>query len=44
MLKEAGFSVVERSGYRQSRAAVLRDDRFFDRTDPQMSLFVDAIK
>ena len=43
-LLRAGFREVERSGYGQSKCAVMRDLRYFDRTQPKISLFVDAIK
>lgn len=44
ILKTAGFSRVELSGYQKSKVAILRDGRFFDRTDPEMSLFIEATK
>lgn len=44
LLQEAGFSRVSVSGYQKSSVAILRDGRFFDRTDPEMSIFVEAIK
>ncbi|GEM_PF-1020257 len=43
-LEEAGFSESVRSSYGQSLAVPLRDLRLFDKTDPDMSLYVDAIK
>ena len=43
MLQRAGFSQVKLSGYLQSGVPVLRDPRYFDRTDPEMSLFIEAI-
>ncbi|MCV9998681.1 methyltransferase domain-containing protein [Pararhizobium sp. YC-54] len=42
LLKSSGFSAVKISGFQQSSLAILRDGRFFDRTDPEMSLFVEA--
>ncbi|QPB18738.1 methyltransferase domain-containing protein [Rhizobium sp. 007] len=42
ILKEAGFTDIRRSGYLQSTAPILRDSLHFDRTDPEMSLFVEA--
>lgn len=44
MLKGAGFEDVYLSGYIQSREPVLWDTTYFDRTDPEMSLYVEAIK
>lgn len=41
-LERAGFSDVRRSGYLQSSVPILRDLRYFDRTDPEMSLFIEA--
>lgn len=43
-LKQAGFSIVEKSGYGQSRSIFMRDLRFFDLTYPQISLYVEAVK
>ncbi|QFT70468.1 Methyltransferase domain protein [Labrenzia sp. THAF35] len=43
MLKETGFKEVRRSGYLQSYLPILRDQNNFDKTDPEMSLFIDAI-
>ena len=43
-LREAGFSIVYRSGYGQSRCAVLRNTWYFDNTHPQISIYVEAIK
>jgi SAM-dependent methyltransferase len=42
ILQEVGFSDIRRSGYLQSKCPVLRDGRYFDKTDPEMSLFVEA--
>lgn len=44
MLREAGFEEVYRSGYGQSRAAVLRNTDYFDSTHPKLSLYVEARK
>ena len=44
MLKKHPFTNILRSGYGQSLAPVLRDTRIFDKTDPEMSLFVDVVK
>jgi predicted SAM-dependent methyltransferase len=44
MLGEAGFAEVYRSGYGQSRAAVLRNTDTFDSTHPKLSLYVEARK
>lgn len=44
ILKAVGFSRVEVSGYQKSKVAILRDSRFFDRTDPEMSVFIEATK
>ena len=43
-LSEAGFSVIYRSGYGQSRLWWMRDLRYFDQTYPQISVYVEAIK
>lgn len=43
MMRDVGFSAVYRSGYLQSRCVELRDDRYFDRTDPEMSLYMEAV-
>jgi hypothetical protein len=42
MLKQAGFSSVRPSRYLQSEAAPMRDGRYFDRTDPELSLYIEA--
>lgn len=42
ILMKAGFTDICRSGYLQSRVPILRDGTHFDRTDPEMSLFVEA--
>ncbi|MCC2608402.1 class I SAM-dependent methyltransferase [Neorhizobium petrolearium] len=44
LLHEAGFSRINESAYLKSSIPVLRDSRYFDRTDPEMSLFMEAIK
>lgn len=41
-LDRAGFTQIKRSGYLQSELAFLRDPLLFDRTDPEMSLFLEA--
>ena len=43
-LKQAGFSIVEKSGNGQSKSVFMRDLRFFDLTFPQISLYVEAVK
>lgn len=43
-LKEAGFNRVFPSAYGQSICPVLRDVRYFDKTDPHMTCYVDAVK
>ncbi len=42
VLERAGFTDVRRSSYLQSSVPILRDLRYFDRTDPEMSLFIEA--
>ncbi|MGK4921391.1 hypothetical protein ACSLUB_02550 [Bordetella hinzii] len=44
MLSTAGFSTVIPSAYGQSISPVLRDTRYFDKTSPAMSWYVDAVK
>ncbi len=44
MLRTAGFPTVYRSGYGQSAYVVLRNRRYFDRTRPCFSLYVEAVK
>jgi SAM-dependent methyltransferase len=44
LLKEAGFDEVYRSAYLQSRAHVLRNGAFFDKTVPSLSLYMEAKK
>lgn len=43
-LKRAGFQNLVRSRYLQSQSPLMRDAQLFDRTDPEMSLFVEAVK
>ena len=43
-LKKAGFKDIQVNAYKQSVAPVLRDVRYFDKTDPEVSLYIDAIK
>lgn len=42
LLKSAGFRDIRKSGHLQSAISILRDGNHFDRTDPEMSLFVEA--
>jgi SAM-dependent methyltransferase len=42
MLREAGFITIYSSGYGQSRSPALRDTKFFDKTHPKISLYVEA--
>lgn len=42
MLEDSGFKNIRRSGYLQSSVPILRDPRYFDRTDFEMSLFMEA--
>jgi len=44
MLADAGFDVIYRSGYGQSRMNILRDTNYFDNTHPAISLYVEAVK
>jgi len=44
MLKEAGFSTIYKSGYLQSNQHVLRNSSYFDKTVPQLSLYMEAVK
>lgn len=44
LLREAGFSQIKQSAYLKSSVPILRDNRYFDRTDPEMSLFIEATK
>ena len=43
-LREAGFTVAEKSAYGQSRSYLMRDLRWFDTTYPQISVYVEAVK
>lgn len=43
-LKEAGFTTVYRSGFRQSTLSILRNTNIFDRALPEISIYVEAIK
>ncbi|MBB3411191.1 SAM-dependent methyltransferase [Rhizobium sp. BK316] len=43
-LRDAGFTTVYRSGYRQSVSPLMRQSNLFDSTHPQMSIYVEAIK
>lgn len=42
MLNRAGFVDIRESNYLQSSVPILRDPRHFDRTDPEMSLYIEA--
>jgi ubiquinone/menaquinone biosynthesis C-methylase UbiE len=44
MLEEAGFRNVQRSHYLQSGQHILRNPYFFDKTTPQLSLYMEACK
>lgn len=44
VLREVGFKEFYLSGYGQSRCPILRDTFLFDRTEPNLSLYVEAIK
>lgn len=43
-LLSAGFGIVEKSAYGQSRSVFMRDLSCFDTTYPQISLYVEAVK
>jgi SAM-dependent methyltransferase len=43
-LKEAGFTIIYRSGFGQSSCPLLRNTSLFDNTYPQMSLYIEAVK
>lgn len=43
-LKQAGFERIYQNGYAQSIMPILRDVRFFDKTDPHMSCYIDVVK
>lgn len=44
MLTDAGFKTIYRSGFSQSAFPVLRNTHFFDKTLPQISLYMEAVK
>jgi len=44
ILDKSGFESVEFSQYGKSKSAVLRDIRHFDKTDPTMSLYMEAVR
>ncbi len=44
MLKKAGFEVVYKSQYLQSKSPVLRNKYYFDQTLPEQSLYMEAKK
>jgi predicted SAM-dependent methyltransferase len=44
LLSEAGFSIIYRSGYLQSAAPVMRQRQVFDTTNPEYSLYMEAIR
>lgn len=43
-LQNAGFGLIEKSAYGQSRSSFMRDLSHFDTTYPQISLYVEAVK
>ncbi|ACY14141.1 class I SAM-dependent methyltransferase [Haliangium ochraceum] len=43
-LGEAGFTEIHDSSYSQSSVPVLRDVRYFDKTDPHMTCYIEARK
>jgi SAM-dependent methyltransferase len=43
-LKQAGFERIYQNGYAQSIMPILRDVRYFDKTDPHMSCYLDVVK
>ena len=43
-LKRSGFKDVKEKSYLKSNCAILRDPNFFDKTDPEMSIFFEAYK
>jgi SAM-dependent methyltransferase len=43
-LKQVGFERIYQNGYAQSIMPILRDVRFFDKTDPHMSCYIDVVK
>ena len=44
MLRQCPFDQISLSGYAQSVAPVLRNTRYFDKTRPEMSIYVECIK
>ena len=44
ILEATGFVNIRRSGFAQSRLPIMRDRSYFDRTDCEMSLYVEAEK
>ncbi|MFL9826130.1 class I SAM-dependent methyltransferase [Rhodoplanes sp. SY1] len=44
MLRAAGFKTIYQSGFGQSHCAAMRDIVLFDKQDPKMSLYVEAVK
>ena len=44
ILKETGFSTINKSAYAQSKFLILKDVRYFDQTAPWYSVYVDANK
>ena len=44
MLNKAGFENVYESAYCQSKSPLLRDANLFDNTQPELSLYIEAIK
>lgn len=44
MLREAGFKTIYKSAYMQSHVPVLRNVNFFDKTLPQVSIYMEAVK
>lgn len=44
LLEQAGFKRIYESRYGQSISPVLRDTRYFDKTDPHMTCYIDALK
>lgn len=43
MLLEAGFKLIYKSGYGQSRAPAMRDVTLFDLQDPKVSIYMEAV-
>ena len=44
MLSEAGFTTVYRCGFGQSRSPAMRDITLFDKQDPRVSLYIEAVR